>query len=64
MGTRQKVKQLDYYTGELIHVYNSISEAADDNWMGRANFYKIINKQNGYMARRKLRFEFVDSQKK
>lgn len=29
----KKVVQLDYYTDEVIEVYSSIGEAAEDNWI-------------------------------
>ncbi len=59
MSTSKKVKQLDYFTGELVEEYNSISDAAYDNWLNERTVYKALNKRNGFIHSLSLRFEFA-----
>lgn len=40
-GVSTRVKQIDYDTGELIEIYDSISAAAEDNGLDR---FVLINK--------------------
>lgn len=59
-GPRKKVRQLDYETGEVIEVYETITEAARDNWMEYNVLSEVLRTQNGIMRKRCLRFEYVD----
>lgn len=56
----KKVVQLDYYTDEVIEVYSSIGEAAEDNWMDRDDLSKILRIQNGLSHVRKLKFAYAE----
>lgn len=34
-GVNTKIEQIDIENGKTIEIYNTIGEAADDNWMDR-----------------------------
>ncbi len=53
MGRKKKVRQLDYDTGE----YESVEEAAYDNFITRESLNRAFLRNNGYMHLLKLRFE-------
>lgn len=56
--TGKVVQQLDYYTGELIEEYKSIQCAAIDNWISFVTLSKALNKHDGILNQKKLRFKF------
>lgn len=58
--TQCKVKQLDYYTGEEIEIYNNLEEAALDNFVSVRYLRDAMDKRNGYMRVKKLRFEYIE----
>lgn len=55
----KKVRQLDYYTGEVIETYNSIREAARDNFCDITSVQKALWSRNGVMPLKELKFEYV-----
>ena len=57
MGRKKKVRQLDYDTGEHIGEYESVEEAAYDNFITRESLNRAFLRNNGYMHLLKLRFE-------
>lgn len=57
MGRKKKVRQLDYDTGEYIGEYESVEEAAYDNFITRESLNRAFLRNNGYMHLLKLRFE-------
>ena len=57
MGRKKKVRQLDYDTGEYIGEYESVEEAAHDNFITRESLNRAFLRNNGYMHLLKLRFE-------
>lgn len=59
-GMQKKIRQLDYETGEEVEVYNSITEAAEDNWMRIDVLSEALRKKNGVLKEKKLRFEYVN----
>lgn len=60
-----KIRQLDYYTKELIEVYRTAEEAAADNYITYQTLMKAIKCNNGIVKSRKLRFEFdIDEKSK
>lgn len=59
-----KIRQLDYYTKELIEVYRTAEDAAADNYITYQTLMKAIKCNNGIVKSRKLRFEFdIDESK-
>ena len=60
MPERKKVIQLDYYTGDIIETYESISSAADDNFVTRDFLSKCLNHGDGKLNNKKLWFRFKD----
>lgn len=59
MARHKKVRQLDYDTGEEIEVYNSITEAAWDNYVGYETLAEALRKKCGILSEKKLRFEYA-----
>lgn len=59
MARHKKIRQVDYYTGEEIEVYNSITEAAWDNWLCYETLSDALRKCNGMINSKKLRFEYA-----
>lgn len=57
MGRKKKVRQLDYDTGEYIGEYESVEEAAYDNFITRESLNRAFLRNNGYMHLLRLRFE-------
>lgn len=55
----KKVVQIDYYTGEYIDEYNSIKEAAEDNYISTASISKTLNRGDGKLNKLKLAFKFA-----
>lgn len=53
-----KIKQLDVDTGEEIAVYNSINDAAYDNFISHKTIRNAL-RNNGYVRTKPLRFEEV-----
>ncbi|OON96021.1 MAG: hypothetical protein ATN36_06660 [Epulopiscium sp. Nele67-Bin005] len=53
---RTRVVQLDYYTGEIVAVYNSVEEASKDNFILASNLWKVLKWHGGKMRNRKLCF--------
>lgn len=56
----RKVEQLDYETGECIEVYNSANAAALDNFLTPYSIRLALNKNNGILHKKQLRFRYVD----
>ena len=52
----KKVAQIDYYTSELIEVYDSIRDEAIDNFMSPNTVYICLRNRNGKYERRKIAF--------
>lgn len=46
-GRKQKVEQIDLETGEVIEVYKSSTEAAEDNWIVVSVFNKKMREGKG-----------------
>lgn len=59
MASKKRIAQLDYYTGELIEIYESVSAAAWDNYTDCSTIKKAIRTKNGKMKLRQLWFEEV-----
>lgn len=55
----KRVRQVDFYTGEFIDEYESISEAARDNFLKVDSLQKALKKNNGRMAYKELKFEII-----
>ena len=55
----RKIRQLDIDTNEEIEVYDSITEAANDNFMSFSQLYKALKDTNGELKNRGLKFEYV-----
>lgn len=57
-----KVLQVDYDTLEPVEIYDSIKDAAKDNWMDPNDLAKYIRKANGMalFKNRKLAFKRVE----
>lgn len=59
-GRRKQIRQLDIETSEEIEIYNSITEAAEDNWTSFDVLSEALRKKNGVLREKKLRFEYVN----
>lgn len=59
MASKKRIAQLDYDTGELIEIYESVTAAAWDNYTDCSTIKKAIRIKNGKMKQRKLRFAEV-----
>lgn len=59
-----KVEQIDIDTGETIETYDTIGEAAEDNWMCRNYLSKKLNEGNGvaWFTNKKMLF-WMDTNK-
>lgn len=57
---RRKVRQIDYYTNELIDEYKNIEDAAKDNFVTYDAVRHALNKNNGVMKIAKLKFEYIE----
>ena len=58
---KRKVVQIDYYTGEVIEVYDSVEAAAYDNWLQYASILKALNHRGGRLSKRKIAFKFKEN---
>lgn len=54
-----KIEQLDYYTGELVGEYDTMTKAAEDNYVSLAAVSKAIKSNNGKLDDKKLMFRKV-----
>lgn len=54
-----KINQLDFDTGEIIDTYNSVMEAALDNYIDDSTLRRALKKRNGIILTKGLRFEEV-----
>lgn len=60
-GVRRKVTQLDYDNpNEVIEVYDTIQDAANDNWLTVECLRTTLKQKNGVFTKRKLRFKYTD----
>ncbi len=57
-GNNKPVRQLDYDTGEVIGIYSSLQEAADDNSIEPVSIRSAL-KKDGRLKVKKLRFELI-----
>lgn len=57
---KRKVMQLDYYTGEKVEVYNSLKEAAEDNFILPGTLCDALREQGGIMKIKKLMFKYMN----
>ena len=57
---KRKVRQLDYYTGEEIEIYETAEEAAEDNFISPTTLREVLRLRDGCMKLKKLKFEYVD----
>ena len=60
MGKTRKLNQLDYETGEVVRTFSSLSEACDEFGISLSNICNAIEKKNGVMPIKKLRFEYAE----
>ena len=60
MGKTRKVNQLDYETGKVIRTFSSVREACDTFGINAPNIWHAIEKNNGIMPVKKLRFEYAE----
>ena len=60
MGKTRKLNQLDYETGKVIRTFSSLSEACDEFGISLSNICNAIEKKNGVMPIKKLRFEYAE----
>ena len=61
MANYKKVVQLDYETGEFIDEYDSVSDAAYDNYIDNEDsIRKAIYHRKGFMSKHKLRFKYKE----
>ncbi len=60
MGKTRKLNQLDYETGEVVRTFSSLSEACDEFGIRLSNICNAIEKKNGVMPIKKLRFEYAE----
>lgn len=58
-GYYYKVKQYDLETGELLGEYNSVYEAAEDNYIDHKTIRNAVKKYNGISKKYKWRFELT-----
>ena len=58
-GIIRKVRQTDIETGEEIEVYNTLKDAAYDNFTTTTEVRRALQNSNGIMERRQLKFEYV-----
>lgn len=61
MSLPRKMKELDYYTGELIREFKSMRELSDFHDIDLVSVRYAMLQNDGYMHRKKLRFEYADS---
>ena len=59
MSRKRKVRQLDIDTNEEIEIYESVTEAANDNFMSYSHLYAALRDLNGEIRNRELKFEYV-----
>ena len=59
MSAKKKIRQLDYFTGEEIRVFNSMRETAEANYMEIQSLQYAFKHNDGVMPRLELKFEFV-----
>lgn len=57
---KKRVEQLDFETDEVIETYESIAEAADDNFLHATDLVHVLKHQNGCMKRLKLKFRYKE----
>ncbi len=62
MAKIQPVRQLDYESGEKIFDYDSIAEAAEDNYLDRDELSKALRLFDGYIHKRELRFMYINKE--
>lgn len=60
MGKTRKLNQLDYETGKVIRTFSSLSEACDEFEISLSNIWHAIEKKNGVLPIKKLRFEYAE----
>lgn len=60
MGKTRKVNQLDYETGKVIRTFSSVREVCDTFGINAPNIWHAIEKNNGIMPVKKLRFEYAE----
>lgn len=60
MCKTRKLNQLDYETGEVIRTFSSLSEACDEFEISLSNIWHAIEKKNGVLPIKKLRFEYAE----
>lgn len=58
-GMQKKVRQIDYVTGQELEIYDSITDAANDNFITFDLLSHALRLRNGVMRYKKLRFEYV-----
>ena len=58
-GIIRKIRQLDIDTGEEIEVYPTLKAAAYDNYTNEKEIRRALEKSNGVMQRKQIRFEYV-----
>lgn len=59
-GRRKRVRQIDIETNEEIEIYDSVTEAAEDNWMTYTTLSDALRNKNGILKIRKLKFEWIE----
>lgn len=59
MASKKRIAQLDYYTNEVIEIYESMSAAAWDNYTDCTTIKRVIENSNGEMRQRKIKFAEV-----
>lgn len=56
---KPRIALLDYYTNELIDVYDTIEDAAHDNHVSVSGIRHAFKRHNGLMKNKKMKFEFI-----
>lgn len=56
---KKQIRQVDIDTGEEIEVYDSILEAAEDNYIDRERLSVALRKKGGVIKTLELKFEYV-----
>ena len=56
----KKVEQIDIDSGEFVGLYDSVAEAAKDNYITEETIRKAICKQDGRLPKYQLCFRFVE----
>lgn len=59
LATNKKINQIDIETGEVIETYNSIIDAAEDNYLSFEAVSVALRKRNGEIRSKGLKFEYA-----